>query len=1228
MKKILFLSLFVFLFGNVFSQIIEFNFNTDPYINPSLVENGLTGSDLQISANTIATNIITGTYFLNEPYIESSTNWNAATQADAKNFFFTISAQTGFQFSITQITFDAYSTSAGPSAYGVTIDNDNILEINAENSILQNIEANTLNHNNLNTATVKIQGWLNNSRVSAGSGTFRLDNVKVYGTVSPIEIKADRMQFQTIPNFVLINENFNITLKATDTNGNIDTDFNESVSLALLSGDGNLNSAKGLTTTFGNGIAEFTELTYDKNQAFSLKFTTSNLTQNTLQSNTIQTIEALSSEDFADNNFTTNPTWFGNTEYFTINQNLQLQSNGPQASSKFSIASFSPRAQETEWRFLVDLGFNPSSTNFARIYLISDQEDLTQNLNGYFIQLGQSNEDYIKLFKQQGSTMTELASGTTAFPAEILSKIKVTRSNLGDWKIYSATAESESYYFEVQAVDNNSTTSTHFGFYCNYATTSRFNLFRFDDIYVGEIIPDTEKPYIQEIQVISKNKLQIKVSEYLNNAQVITLTNYKLNSNVNPISVSYSPESNLKLILNFENAFAEGFTNLLSIENLSDLAGNVMEFWSSEFVYTPIKFVEIGVNSSKIVTLYFTQAIKDSYASTLTNFTLTGNKFPSATSLSEDKKSIELTFVEAFAENTNYSLQLANVQTQGGDEVAIPTIGFVYHKPVANDLVFNEIMADPDPSVQLPAKEYIEIYNRSDFTITLKNWILVANSSEKTLNHFNLLPHSHLILCDSDDKMAFAEFGNVLHLETFPALTNSGMSLKLKSNENNLISSVNYSDAWIHSDLKRDGGWAIEKIDVNNFCGETENWKESENAKGGTPGQTNSIAAQNPDEIHPKFLRLELTDSQTLKLFFSESLNLESVLAKANYTVDHEIGQPAQVLYDESNLKSFSLKFNSYFQLQTIYNLNISNQLTDCAGNNLNQNYSVRFAIPEKAQAHDLVINELLFNPYSDASDFVELYNRSEKVIDLKPLFFTSRDDDGNLKTRTEISNSYLIFPKEYFVITPDAESVIQSYFIENENAFAENALPSLADDAGNIVLMNQELEIIDEFAYSDDMHYALLTTTEGISLERIDFNNLSSNANNWHSASELVGWATPTYKNSAYNETPVSDQTISVEPEVFSPDNDGYDDWVYISYKLEKEGYMANVLIYDANGQLINRIANNELLGIEGHFKWNGTYNDKEIAKMGIYIIYIELFDLEGKVKKYKKTCVLAKQF
>jgi hypothetical protein len=57
----------------------------------------------------------------------------------------------------------------------------------------------------------------------------------------------------------------------------------------------------------------------------------------------------------------------------------------------------------------------------------------------------------------------------------------------------------------------------------------------------------------------------------------------------------------------------------------------------------------------------------------------------------------------------------------------------------------------------------------------------------------------------------------------------------------------------------------------------------------------------------------------------------------------------------------------------------------------------------------------------------------------------------------------------------------------------------------------------------------------------------------------------------------------------------------------------------------MIRRLINNELLAIEGSFVWDGLNHNNQKAAMGIYLVYLELFDLQGNVKKYKKTCVVA---
>ncbi len=1227
MKRTIFLLIILFLTNNLFSQIIKFNFNSEPFLDATLIDNNLVVSQMQINIGTIGVNKTT-TAFSEVPYIESTNGWAETTQENAKNFYFDVSASANATFTITRISFEIYATDAGPSAYGISIDNSSVLQANMPVSIV-NVDQNISGYENIKTARIKIQAWNNGSRPTSGNGSFRLDNIKVYGIVQTVDIVADRLKIESIPNYVLKNTAWKAKLAAVDVNGNIDDDFNELIYFTKNSGAGNLTSENGDSKQFINGIAEFTALKYDGNDNFTIEFSSPNLAQNSIISNKIQVAEALNYEDFSDNNFTQAPNWLGDTEYFGINENLQLQSNGSDnQASKYSISAFNLRANQTEWQFSVDLGFNPTSSNFVRIYLISNELDLKHELNGYFIQLGQTGNDYIKLMRQNGSQITEIASGTTAYSSNINIKIKVVRESNGIWKIFSSNIDEPNYLFEASAQDNTYTETNYFGFFCEYSTTSRYNLYRFDNIYIGEIIPDTEKPYIQELKVITKNKIQIKFSEYLSDLTVFDLSNYKISNNISPQSINYSAKSKQIVELNFAENFPVETKSTIQIKGLTDLAGNIMDSTSYEFAYIPLKFNEIGINSSTKITLYFSEEINQNYANNKLNFLLSTNTNPVSSVLLSDKKSIELIFNSELENNQTYSLLLQDVTSAQGDIVKIQDISFVYHKAETYDLIVNEIMSDPEPRVQLPEKEYIEIYNRSNYTITLKNWKLIANTSVKELGHYNIKSKEFLILCKEEDKPDFEDFGNVLPISGFPSLTNSGMSIKIKDIDNKTITTVNYSSNWIQSEVKRDGGWSLERIDVNNLCQESENWKESIDKQGGTPGKVNSINATNPDVELPEFNHFRLIDSSKLELIFSEIIDLQHIPELSNFSVDNGVNHPNEIVINEDFPYSIILKFENNFAPKTIYTLTINSNIMDCAGNKLPQTYSIRFAIPEKAEPLDIVINEILFNPYPEGFDFVELYNRSQKVLDLKEFSLTNKDENGNLKTRTIIKESNLLFPNEYFVITPNKESIINTYTVENKQNITENELSPMPDDAGNIVILNQDLDVIDEFSYDEKMHFALLSNTEGISLERIDTEVSTNNKLNWHSASDFVGFATPTYRNSAYKTTPTSDETISITPEVFSPDNDGYDDLVYITYKLDKSGYIANVLIYDTNGRLITRLANNELLNEEGFFVWDGTYRESEAANMGIYIIFVELFDMKGEVKKYKKTCVLAKQF
>ena len=154
-------------------------------------------------------------------------------------------------------------------------------------------------------------------------------------------------------------------------------------------------------------------------------------------------------------------------------------------------------------------------------------------------------------------------------------------------------------------------------------------------------------------------------------------------------------------------------------------------------------------------------------------------------------------------------------------------------------------------------------------------------------------------------------------------------------------------------------------------------------------------------------------------------------------------------------------------------------------------------------------------------------------------------------------------------------------------------------------------------------MHFELIDIQDGVSLERISYNASAQDKNNWHSAASTNGYATPAYQNSQYTNGEGGTE-VTLSPEVFSPDNDGYNDVLSISYAFDTPGMIGSVLIYDSRGRLEKTLVRNELLATTGTFFWDGINDEKMNARIGIYIVYFECFDTKGAVKKYKKACVV----
>ena len=278
---------------------------------------------------------------------------------------------------------------------------------------------------------------------------------------------------------------------------------------------------------------------------------------------------------------------------------------------------------------------------------------------------------------------------------------------------------------------------------------------------------------------------------------------------------------------------------------------------------------------------------------------------------------------------------------------------------------------------------------------------------------------------------------------------------------------------------------------------------------------------------------------------------------------------------------------------------------------------------------NEIVVNEILFNPRPNTFDYVELYNSSNKIIDANKLFIANRNSTGTLTSIKKISDvPFYIFPDDYIVVTEDAVSLQHEYLVQNtQSVLSLTSPPSFPDDKGIIVIANSQGNVVDEVSYSEKWHFALLNNNEGIALERIDPNDSSQKQTNWHSAASTAGYGTPTYKNSQYKQANPINATIAVSPGVFSPDNDGYDDVVTISYQVSEPGYIANITIFDANGRTIRYFVKNALLGLKGNWNWEGLNESGQKLPIGSYIIFTEIFNLKGKKKQFKNTVGLARK-
>ena len=269
---------------------------------------------------------------------------------------------------------------------------------------------------------------------------------------------------------------------------------------------------------------------------------------------------------------------------------------------------------------------------------------------------------------------------------------------------------------------------------------------------------------------------------------------------------------------------------------------------------------------------------------------------------------------------------------------------------------------------------------------------------------------------------------------------------------------------------------------------------------------------------------------------------------------------------------------------------------------------------------------EIMYDPFvegeafSPQSEYIEIYNTTDETVFLDGWSISDADSSRRYKI---VNSGTVILPGDYFVFAADSNHV--RFFGEEslKTFIAGTGFPRLNNDGDEIFLFSPADEVIDRVAYSPS-----LGGSRGVSVERIDPFSNSNSLDNWLSSVELLG-GTPGKENSVSKPIVTNDLQITLNPNPFSPDGDGFDDLLEIEYKLPSRSVTLDIYIFDSIGRRVRRLVSSVSAGSEGIYTWDGLDGRQRKLPIGIYIIYLEATSpLEGKVYSGKAVAVLARKF
>ena len=357
-----------------------------------------------------------------------------------------------------------------------------------------------------------------------------------------------------------------------------------------------------------------------------------------------------------------------------------------------------------------------------------------------------------------------------------------------------------------------------------------------------------------------------------------------------------------------------------------------------------------------------------------------------------------------------------------------------------------------------------------------------------------------------------------------------------------------------------------------------------------------SIHSDFIDNEPPYVAGLELSDS-IITVLWSEKIKVESL------SVDP--GDALEFLGSDEKKTRFRIVKSDLFGE---YEIPVS--VCDIRGNCSGSPLKIYFS--KGAKKGDVILNEVLFDVATGESEFVELYNMSDTWISAKSLSIATRKANGNLNYITPLSSDAndASPPHTYNILSRNVDDVCEKYGCgDGAVSFSLPKMAALSNSGAHVVLLDKKDNVLDEFAYDPKMHSQFSTVDKGRSLERVSFDS-----DEWVSASDECGGATPGRKNSAASGK--KEELVCIQSFITADFPQ-----IIIEYSFPKPDFKGTLSYFDRFGTQIGTLFEYQLLDREGVYKWDGTDDAGEMLPTGIYVLLFEAVSESG--DRIRKTIV-----